>query len=117
MTRVSGIVEEGNTRLYDAVSFAYDELEAKAELEHIRSIVVLSDGKDTHSEVSVEQLIAEINSFADEGGSSIKLFTIGFGDDADKGILQSISDPTGGRQYDASPENINEIYEEIATFF
>jgi Ca-activated chloride channel family protein len=65
----------------------------------------------------VEQLIAEINQYTDEGGSSIKLFTIGFGDDADKGILQSIADPTGGRQYDATPENINTIYQEIATFF
>jgi Ca-activated chloride channel family protein len=116
-TRVSGIVEQGNTRLYDAVAFAYDELQAKADLDHIRSIVVLSDGKDTHSEVPIEQLIAEINQFSDEGGSSIKLFTIGFGADADKGILQSIADPTGGRQYDATPENINTIYQEIATFF
>jgi Ca-activated chloride channel family protein len=117
MTRVSGIVESGNTRLYDAVAFAYDELEAKADLDHIRSIVVLSDGKDTHSQISVEQLIADIDRFSDEGGSSIKLFTIGFGGDADKGILQRIADPTGGKQYDATPENINKIYQEIATFF
>lgn len=117
VTRVSGIVESGNTRLYDAVTFAYDELEAKADPDHIRSIVVLSDGKDTHSQISVEQLIADIDRFSDEGGSSIKLFTIGFGGDADKGILQRIADPTGGKQYDATPENINKIYQEIATFF
>ncbi len=117
MTRVSGISEAGNTRLYDAVSFAYDELQAKANPEHIRSIVVLSDGKDTHSQISVEQLTTEIDRFSDEGGSSIKLFTIGFGDDADKNILQRIADPTGGKQFDATPENINTIYQEIATFF
>ena len=62
-------------------------------------------------------IIKSINQFSDEGGSSIKLFTIGFGSDADKDILQRIADPTGGKQYDATPDNINKIYEEIATFF
>jgi Ca-activated chloride channel family protein len=117
MTRVSGIIEDGNTRLYDAVSFAYDELQVQGDPDHIRSIVVLSDGNDTHSNLSIEQLLGDINQFSDEGGSSIKLFTIGFGDDADKDALQRIADPTGGKQYDATPENINKIYQEIATFF
>lgn len=117
MTRVSGIVEGGDTSLYDAVSFAYDELVSKGDENHIRSIVVLSDGKDTNSVLPLSELIEEINRYSDEGGSSIKLFTIGFGDNADKGVLQSIADPTGGKQYDATPENIQKIYQEIATFF
>jgi Ca-activated chloride channel family protein len=117
LTRVSGIVEGGDTRLYDAVRFAYDELQAQGDPDHIRSIVVLSDGNDTHSNLSIERLLGDINQFSDEGGSSIKLFTIGFGDDADKDALQRIADPTGGKQYDATPENINKIYQEIATFF
>jgi len=31
--------------------------------------------------------------------------------------LQAIADPSGGRQYDSSPETIQKIYDEIATFF
>jgi Ca-activated chloride channel family protein len=117
MTRVSGIVEGGDTRLYDAVSFAYDELTAQGDADHIRSIVVLSDGQDTHSLISQQQLLNEINRYSDEGGSSIKLFTIGFGENADKDVLRSIAEPTGGKQYDATPENIHKIYQEISTFF
>jgi len=117
LTRVSGIVEGGDTRLYDAVSFAYDELLEQGDEDHIRSIVVLSDGQDTHSQLTLPQLLEEINRYSDEGGSSVKLFTIGFGANAVKDVLHSIADPTGGKQYDATPENINKIYQEIATFF
>jgi Ca-activated chloride channel family protein len=116
-TRVSGITEGGDTSLYDAVDFAYKELLKKADPDHIRSVVVLSDGNDTYSSLSIDQLLSEINQYSDEGGSAIKLFTIGFGSDADKDALQRIADPTGGKQYDATPENINKIYQEIATFF
>ncbi len=117
ITRVSGISEGGETRLYDAITFALAELQDKGNPEHIRSIVVLSDGIDTMSQISFGQLIQEINQYALEGGSAIKLFTIGFGDDADTAALQKIADPTGGKQYDATPENIIEIYKQIATFF
>ncbi len=116
-TRISGIIENGNTRLYDAVEFAYNELEAKADPGHIRAIVVLSDGEDTQSFLSLPSLIARIDTASQEGGSAVKLFTIAFGDDADRDILVTIAEATGGKQYDSTPENINKIYQEIATFF
>ncbi len=117
LTRVSGITEGGNTRLYDAVQFAYDELEAKADPNHIRAIVVLSDGEDTESTLSLGDLLGQINIASQEGGTSIKLFTIAFGDGADTDILTQIAEATGGKQYDGTPENINKVYQEIATFF
>jgi Ca-activated chloride channel family protein len=114
---VSGIFEQGDTRLYDATLRAYQELQAEGDPKHIRAIVVLSDGQDTASLASVQELINEIQATEGEGGNAIKVFTIAFGDDADKSVLQSIADPSGGRQYDSSPENIQKIYDEIATFF
>ncbi len=117
LNSVSGIFEQGDTRLYDATLTAYQELLKNGDPEHIRAIVVLSDGEDTASSNSLEQINAEISATAGEGGNAIKIFTIGFGDGADKGVLQSIAEPTGGKQYDSSPENIQKIYDEIATFF
>jgi Ca-activated chloride channel family protein len=117
LNRISGIVEGGGTRLYDTIQEAYESLENKGDESHIRSIVVLSDGQDTDSSMSVDDVINQIGATGEEAGSSIKVFTIGFGDDADKDILKQIAESTGGKQYDSNPETINKVYDEIATFF
>ena len=114
---VSGIFEDGDTKLYDATLQAYQELQKDGDPRHIRALVVLTDGQDTASNSTLDEILAQIQSAQGEGGNSIKLFTIAFGDDADKGVLQQIADPTGGQEYDSSPENIQKIYDDIATFF
>jgi len=117
MDSVSGIFEGGNTRLYDAVLQEYQNLQKNGDPKHIRAMVVLSDGDDTASATTLDQLLSQIQSDVGEGGNSIKLFTIAFGSDADKDILGKIANPTGGKEYDSSPENIQKIYDDIATFF
>ncbi|MGZ9224269.1 MAG: VWA domain-containing protein [Anaerolineales bacterium] len=114
---VSGIFEQGNTSLYDASLRAYQELQVEGDPKHIRAIVVLSDGQDTASGATLQQVIDQIQATESEGGNAIKVFTIAFGSDADKIVLEAIANPSGGRQYDSSPENIQKIYDEIATFF
>jgi Ca-activated chloride channel family protein len=114
---VSGIFEQGNTRLYDATLQAYQDLQKDGDPKHIRAVVVLTDGQDTQSSTSLGQVISAINAAQGEGGNSIKVFTIAFGSDADKGVLQQIAEPSGGKEYDSSPENIQKIYDDIATFF
>jgi Ca-activated chloride channel family protein len=117
LNRISGIIETSGTRLYDAVELAYQELEAKAEPDHIRAVVVLSDGKDTESELHFDGLMAKIGTASEEGGNAIKLFTIAFGSDADQDILKQMAEATGGRQYQSDPATIGKVYAEIATFF
>jgi Ca-activated chloride channel family protein len=114
---VSGIFEQNDTRLYDAVLKAYEDLLREGDPDHIRAIVVLSDGDDTASNASLDQVMQQIESSAGEGGNAIKIFTIAFGDDADSDILKQIAEPSGGKQYDSSPDTIQKIYDEIATFF
>ena len=115
--RISGVIEEGNTSLYDATIQAYSELQANGDPSHIRAIVVLSDGQDTESVNSLGQVLQSIGQSVEEGGNAIKLFTIAFGEDADTEILKQIAEITGGKQYNSDPQNIRKIYDEIATFF
>jgi Ca-activated chloride channel family protein len=115
-TRIAGIVEGDDTRLYDAVLMAYEELEANGDADHIRAIVVLSDGQDTASELPLGQLLPLIHAQS-ESGTGTKIFTIAFGGDADHGVLQQIAEPTGGKLYEGDPKTIREVYAEIATFF
>jgi Ca-activated chloride channel family protein len=114
---VSGVFETGNTCLYDATLAAYADLEKNADPDHIRAIVVLTDGEDTTSQHTLTDVLQILNQAAGEGGGAIKVFTIAFGESADKDVLQGLAEPTGGKQYDSSPENIQKIYDEIATFF
>ncbi len=114
---VSGIFEGGSTKLYDATLQAYNDIQKNGDPKHIRAVVVLTDGQDTASTASIDDVLTKINADQGEGGNSIKLFTIAFGSDADKAILKKLADPTGGKQYDSSPENIQKIYDDIATFF
>ena len=114
---VSGIFEQNSTSLYDAILKAYQDLQTEGDPNHIRALVVLSDGEDTVSYATLDQVIAKITGSESEGGNAIKVFTIAFGADANSDILKKIADPSGGKQYDSSPENIQKIYDDIATFF
>jgi len=114
---IAGIVEGGNTRLYDAVAQGYQDLQQKGDPGHIRAMAVLTDGQDNLSSLTLDGLVAEINASSGEGGAAIKLFTIAYGSDADKTVLTSMSDASGGKEYDSTPDNINKVYEDIATFF
>jgi len=115
--RVSGLIEGGNTQLYGATLAAFNELVAKADPKHIRAVVVLSDGQDNASKVTLDQLVAQIGAKGEDSGGAVKLFTIAFGSDADKNILTRIAEATGGKMYSGDPKTINQVYAEIATFF
>jgi Ca-activated chloride channel family protein len=115
--RVSGIIEQGGTRLYDAILHGYEQVEGEADPEHIRAVVILSDGMDTDSSMNLEGLLETIGATGEESGRSIKIFTIAFGDDADEELLRRIAESTGGRMYKGDPASIRDIYIEIETFF
>jgi Ca-activated chloride channel family protein len=114
--RVSGIVAQEDTRLYGAVAQAYDELLTQGDPRHIRAMVVLSDGANTVDDVTLEQLLQQVGR-SSEAGTAPKVFTIAFGSNADRDVLQAIAEVTGGRVYTGNPQTIREVYSEIATFF
>ncbi|MCB0194048.1 MAG: VWA domain-containing protein [Anaerolineae bacterium] len=115
--RVSGIIEGGDTSLYDATLEAYQQIEENGDPEHIRAVVVLSDGEDTSSLRSWQDVLQEIGTNGEEGGNAIKIFTIAFGDGADTTVLQQMAEPTGGKQFTGDPATIDAVYAEIALFF
>ncbi len=115
--RVGGIVEGGSTALYDAVHQAFDDLKTNGDPKHIQSIVVLTDGQDNSStQFTLDQLIAEVGQTT-EGGNTVKIFTIAFGQDANQTVLTQIAETTGGKEYSGDPKNIASVYADIATFF
>jgi Ca-activated chloride channel homolog len=117
LSDAGGLMADGGTALYDAIAIAYREQAAKAaqNADRIGAIVVLTDGKDTHSKLKLDQLLAEIG--YDSEKRTIRVFTIGYGREAQKDVLKKIADATQAKFYEGKPENIREVFKDISTFF
>jgi Ca-activated chloride channel family protein len=113
---VSGIFANGGTALYDAIEEAYDHATARRENGRIAAIVVLSDGADTHSSIKLRSLVDKLRG-GSESGTGVRVFTIGYGRDAERGVLEPIAEATRGRYYEGNPANIRTVFREISTFF
>ncbi|MBV8585314.1 MAG: VWA domain-containing protein [Verrucomicrobia bacterium] len=114
---VSSLIASGGTSLYDTLALAYQHVEEqqKADPTRIPAIVILSDGQDTTSHLSLDQLLKQITyNFEDK---NIRIFSIGYIAEDGTDILKKISDVTQGRYYEGNKENIRQIFRDISTFF
>jgi len=112
-----GVFPDGGTALYDAIALAYDQKldEVRKDPGKIAAIVVLTDGADTDSRLSLRELVEKIRGGGESRG--VRVFTIGYGKEARKDVLKSISDATQGRSYEGDPTNIRAVFRDISTFF
>lgn len=111
---IDSLFSDGQTALYDAVGQAYSHLEQRPP-DHIRALIVLTDGDDNQSKATLNDLLKTIH--ADAETHTIRVFTIAYGHDAQRGVLQQIADATQGKAYDGTPSNIVEVFRDISTFF
>ncbi len=115
LQRVNGLFAAGGTRLIDTVTESYQNLQQEPPGERIRALVVLSDGEDTASSGSVQELLPLLQ--ADESGESIKVFTISYGSSGDADLMRQIAEASGATTYQSEPGQIEQVYRDIATFF
>ena len=108
--RILALNAGGGTSLYDAVAFAYDELQAKGDSEHINVIVAMTDGMSTGELAAIESRV---------GGEKLPvlIFTVGYGGDADFDVLQRIARLGEGQAYPSDEETIERLYELLSAFF
>jgi Ca-activated chloride channel family protein len=114
-TRVQAIFADGETALYDAVLRGREIAEQDPDKKHIHAVVVLTDGEDNKSTTSLADTLTKLTPV--EQGSAVRIFTIGYGTDANGKILGDIAKRTGGVYYHGDVDNIRSIYDEIASFF
>jgi Ca-activated chloride channel family protein len=116
-SQVGAIFAEGETALYDAVLRARDLAEeaAKSDRRRVHAVVVLTDGEDNKSRVSLIDLLEKLSPA--EQASAVRVFTIGYGGEAAGLALKQIAERTGGAYYQGDVDNIRSVYEEIASFF
>lgn len=104
---------QGKTAVFDALELARAELEAlpPSEDERIRAIVLLSDGADNASSITLEELRQRF----DETGISI--FPVAYGADADVRILEQIAEFSRTIVVTGDTGDIAQIFENLSRYF
>jgi len=116
LSNISGIDVSGSTRLFDTIAEQANALKTLPS-KHIKVLIVLTDGMDTSSKLSVSQLLSQITASGANAGEGVKIYTIAYGNDADVSELTKIAGATGGQEYAGTPQNINQVYLQISRFF
>ncbi len=114
-SEIDGLHAGGNTALLDAVRTAYLRLQRQADPERINAIVVMTDGKENASQISLQELASEIR----QGNRDIPvvIFAVAYGQDADYQVLQALADASGGQVRAGTPETIRDLYRILSTYF
>ena len=112
---VSSLTAEGGTALYDAIAEAYTFLQGLGDEGAITAVVVLSDGEDKNSTLKLPNMLKQIA--FDPETRNIRIFTIGYGGEADQKIMDQISGATQAKAFKGDTKNIRKVFKEIATFF
>jgi Ca-activated chloride channel family protein len=117
LPQVHAIFADGETALYDAILEGRELAEAssKSDRRHIHAVVVLTDGEDNQSHVTLSALMDRLGGA--EKGDDVRIFTIGYGGEASEDALRKIAQRAGGAYYHGDVGNIRAVYEEISSFF
>ncbi len=116
LNTINGINADGGTRLFDTISEQVKALNA-VQTHDIKAVVVLTDGMDTASQLSIDQLVSQVTPGGEDAGNGVKVFTIAYGGDADVDGLTKIANAGGGQEYTGTPQNIRQVYLQISEFF
>jgi Ca-activated chloride channel family protein len=113
--RLALVQAGGGTLLYDAIASAYDLAAKRAVKEPGRThaVVVMTDGKDEGSRLKLEALERKIS----DAGDGVKVFTIGYGPEADAHILGAIAEAAKGATANGDVQTIQQIFEDVGSFF
>ena len=100
----------GGTMLYDAVAYAFDQLQHHGDSERINVIVAMTDGLSDGN-------IGVLESKLPKSEVPVLIFTVGYGKNADIDVLQRIAQLGQGQAYSSDPETIEKLYELVSKFF
>ncbi|MGC8872934.1 MAG: extracellular solute-binding protein [Chloroflexia bacterium] len=104
------------TILHEVTLEALRQANAVYDPNRINAVVLMSDGLDTASRIGKRQMLQEVERYA-RSPRAIRIFTIAYGGDADRELLEQIATLTGGRMVEGTPENIRRVYVILSSYF
>jgi Ca-activated chloride channel family protein len=115
---IDSLIADGGTAFYDAASEGLEAVQGLRDRERINAVVLLTDGEDTDSKKSVEQVVAQMEGQGDTE-NRVRVFTIAYsaGAEGAEEALEEIARASGGQPYSGDTEDIELVYRSISSFF
>jgi Ca-activated chloride channel homolog len=114
---VDNLIPAGSTAVYDATLRGVDLVASLHDVTRINAVVVLTDGEDNRSALPADELVSDLRKRSESDVGTIRVFTIAYGQDANKDILAAIATAGGGAEYAGDPRQIDSVYRQISSFF
>ncbi len=123
-TAIRGLFPLNGTPLYEAALAAYTDVLASYDPDAINAVVLLTDGinDDGNLDDDAQQLQTLLDRLATgaEGAQArpVRVFTIGYGQDADLATMRAIAEASDAAAYDASdPASIDRVFTSVISNF
>jgi Ca-activated chloride channel homolog len=118
LEKVDGLIADGGTAVYDATTLGFKNVRDLRDKERINAVVVLTDGEDTESSLSADEVVRNVSKQGDSE-DQVRIFTIAYSPEASgaKEALEKISKESGGQPYEGDTEDIESVYRSISSFF
>ena len=115
---INGLFADGDTSLYDSIITAIDTVQAVSseDEDRIRAIIVLSDGQDTSSNASLNDVVAKVQS-ARSGRNPVLVIPVAYGSDADISALNAIARASATKVQSGNPEDIQALLDLLSSYF
>ncbi len=123
-TQIDNLIPTRGTPLYAVTGRSFDQMVSQFDATRINAVVLLTDGRNDDGEQGddaqqLQDLLADLSRQSQgENGLPVRLFTIGYGGDADLGVLRQMAEATNGASYDASdPKSITKVFTAVVSNF
>jgi Ca-activated chloride channel family protein len=116
---IKKLVPMNGTPLYDVISQAQKDMKKNAQPGRINAIIVLTDGQDSGSRISLDDLKRQLRG-PDEGDdpAPVRVFPIIYGGEASPDALRQIAEASGGQVFNAAdPRRINLVFRSVVNNF
>lgn len=119
MEFINSLEAGGGTRLYDTAIAARNWLAGNLRQDAINAVLILTDGDDTTSEISLERLKQELEKSGFNSDQRIAFFTIGYGNEREFNpeALKKIAELNGGYYSKGDPETISKLMSNLQLEF
>jgi len=123
-SQIDGLFPTNGTPLYDVARDSFETMAQAYDPKLINAVVLLTDGRNDDGNASddgkqLDATLAALSSGSQgENGKPVRLFTIGYGSDADLSVLKQLAEATNALSYNASdPKSINKVFTAVVSNF
>lgn len=114
---IDRMIADGGTALYATLREAQSQMLQNLPTDRINAIVLLSDGRNEYpADTDLDGLLRQLN--GESVDTTVRVFTIGYGDSADTEALQAIAEASRGKYYEATdPASIEKVMTSVLSNF